>query len=497
MTLPLAVRLVEGGAGRGRDVGRVFAANAAGNVLGAATGWLILPWLGVEGILRSGTTVFLLLGGIILWISWPAPLVRRRAAAAAALAALAAYRAWLPRWDKGLLNQGFFRSRPDFTLNSYADYLKVFGGLVETAYSRDDREATVTVSRFQSGILALKVNGKSDASSGPDMRTQILLGQLPLILKPGARDALLVGWGSGVTAGSMLTHPLERLDAVELIPSVVEASRFFDAQNGGARNDPRLDLRIEDAKSFLARDGRRYDVIVSEPSNPWMAGVGDLFSVEFYRRARARLAPGGIMAQWFHAYEMDDALFAMVLRTFRSAFPHAEIWSIADNDLVIVGSDGPLPSDFAAMEKEFRIPAVRKDLSRADVHHLTTLLAAQSASEETTARLAGEGALNEELRPRLEYGAPKAFFLAAAAASVALNDDRDEPSLRSRLLLAADLNSRRRPPSKEEFLDRMVFPHSPREMPALRAWLEDWKSRYPRDPMREDVVRILRENHRL
>lgn len=498
MTLPLAARLVERGAGeRGADVGAVFAANTAGNVLGALAGWLILPWLGVEGILRSGTTVFLAAGAAVLWAAWPMPSARRRALALAGLAALAAARARLPRWDERLVGQGFFRSRPNYVLKRYSDYKQLLGGLVENVYARDDREATVTVSRFESGVLALKVNGKTDASSGPDMRTQILIGELPLLLKPDARDALLVGWGSGVTAGSMLRHPLERLDAVELIPAVVEASRFFDAQNGGARRDPRLNLRLEDAKSFLARDGRRYDVIVSEPSNPWMAGVGDLFSAEFYARARARLAPGGLMTQWFHAYEMDDELFSLALRTFRSSFPHVALWNIEDNDLILVGSERALQPDFAALERAFRRPGVSSDLARADVNCPTTLLAAQSASDETLRRMAGSGPLNEERRPRLEYEAPKAFFRAATVAMIAAHDDRSAANRREDLLLAAYLKARERPPSKAEYLDRMIFPHAAREMEALRGWMAEWKRRYPRDPRLRDVTRVLKKYGRL
>jgi spermidine synthase len=499
MTLPLAARLVAGSAEeRASDVGSVFAANAAGNVLGALAGWLILPWLGVEGVLRSGTTLFLAAGAAVLWTAWPPPASRRRAVFLAGLAAVAAYRAWLPRWDMSMLGQGFFRSRPNFSLPHYADYVGAFEGLVETLYVRDDREATVEVSRFKKeGILALKVNGKSDASNGPDMRTQILLGQLPLVLKPGARDALVVGWGSGVTAGSMLTHPLRGLDAVELIPAVVDASRFFAAENGGARNDPRLTLTLEDAKSFLARDGRRYDVIVSEPSNPWMAGVGDLFSREFYARARARLAPGGVMAQWFHVYEMDDELFALVLRTFRSSFPHVTMWNVTDNDLILVGSVEPLTPDFTAMERELRLPAVRRDLARADVNALTTLLSAQMAGADSVRGMEGTGPLNEERRPRLEYGAPKAFFRAARVSLIAARDDRDDDRRREGLLLAQDLQVRRRPLTKEEYLDLMVFPHAPHEMPRVRALLREWKARYPRDPRAADVERILKRYARL
>ncbi|HXT02056.1 MAG TPA: fused MFS/spermidine synthase, partial [Elusimicrobiota bacterium] len=205
-TLPLAARLVDRGtAERGAEVGAVFAANTAGNVLGALMGWLLLPWLGVEGILRSGTTVFLLVGAALLWSAWPPPPRRRRAAFAAGLAALALYRLWLPRWDPNMRGQGLFRVRKNLELFKYSDMKTILAGS-SVLFARDDREATVSVARFADAeaVVSLKVNGKTDASDGPDMTTQLLLGHLPLLLKPGARRALLVGWGSGATAGALL-----------------------------------------------------------------------------------------------------------------------------------------------------------------------------------------------------------------------------------------------------------------------------------------------------
>ena len=496
MTLPAAARLTEG-KGRARGVGFIFAANAGGNVLGALAGWLALPWLGVEGILRSGTSVLLLTGGAVVWAAWPPPAARRRAAAAAAVLAVVAFRLWLPRWDPALLDQGFFRSHRRVDLRSYADYKNLFGNLSRVVYARDDREATVTVSRFDGGVLALKVNGKTDASTGPDMRTQVLLGELPLLLKPDARQALVVGWGSGVTAGSMLRHPLARLDAVELIPAVADASRLFAEQNGGAAADPRLSLRFEDAKSFLARPGTMYDVIVSEPSNPWMAGVGDLFSAEFYARARARLAPGGLMAQWFHGYEMDDELFSLVVRTYRAEFPFVTLWSVADDDLILVGSDRPLRPDFSAMERALQAKPAREDLARADVNTLAVLLSLQSAGEDSVRVMGGDGPLNEELRPRLEYGAPKAFFRAASAGLPAAHDDRADPVRRDGLLLGRYLAERGRGLTKEEYLDFMIFPHAPHEMPLVRERLSEWRRRFPGDPRARGVTEVLRRAGRL
>ena len=481
MTLPLAARLAGSGPeGRGAKIGAVFASNTAGNVLGALAGLWLLPWLGIEGVLRSGTTVHLAVGAVVLAMAWPMPSGRRRALAVAGLLLFVSYRAWLPRWDVAILAQGPVRSLiATPRLDRFSDFRSLYSQIA-VEYYRDDREATVSVVRFPVGVRALKINGKSDASTGADMATQILLGELPLLLKPDARQVLVVGWGSGVTAGSVLRHPVEHLDAVELIGAVAPASRLFDRESGSPRADPRAALHIEDAKTFLARPGRRYDVIVSEPSNPWVAGVGDLFSTEFYRQAHARVAPGGLMMQWFHLYEMNDELFRMVVRTFLSSFPHVALWNILDTDVLLVGSDAPLAPDFAAMERAFKRPEVREDLARARIGRLTTLLALQSASEETVRDLTGPGPLNTELRPALEYGAPRAYFRDEKVAVTKARDDRLGGGRRADLLLARYLKARRRPMNRDEFFDRLRFPHTLSEERLLREFIDDWMRRQPR-----------------
>jgi spermidine synthase len=163
---------------------------------------------------------------------------------------------------------------------------------------------TVAVSKGKDSQIILKLNGKPDASSQGDLPTQILLGQIPLLLKPDTRSVLVIGLGSGITAGSVLRHPVERVDLVEISPEVVEGSRFFSPHNHDALKDPRLKLHIEDGKTFLKVTPQRYSVIISEPSNPWIAGIGNLFSVEFYQDVRKRLEPSGLVVQWFHTYEM-------------------------------------------------------------------------------------------------------------------------------------------------------------------------------------------------
>ncbi|MBI3552971.1 MAG: hypothetical protein HY077_10690 [Elusimicrobia bacterium] len=478
--LPLAVGLLEpDDAKLGSGVGAVFAANTAGNVLGAFAGYWCLPWLGLQGLVGSGAAVQLAVGAALLWRALHWPLRRKLGAASAALVIAAGYGLWMPSWDLRILSLGLYRNGRLQPPPSFAEFLARSSKTARSFY-RDDREATVSVLGFPDVGATLKVNGKTDASTGEDMRTQILLGELPLLLKPQSRRALLVGWGSGITAGSLLRHPLERLDAVELIPSVVDASRFFRAENENALDDRRTFLTLEDAKIFLRREGPGYDVIINEPSNPWMAGVGGLFSLEYYRRARARLAPGGLMVQWFQVYEMDDELFAAALRTYLAVFPHVSLWNIVDADVLLVGSMEPLRPDYKAMERAFLAPEVRGDLRRCGITALSTLLSLQSASEATVRAMAGSGPLNEDRRPLLEYGAPRAFFEDSRAGVVDEADDRADPASARSLLLAAYLGERGRPLEKREFMERMVFPRGGFEKKFLKELAQEWHSRYPR-----------------
>lgn len=486
MTVPLAARLAAGERDAGGErVGRVLAANALGNATGVALGLWLLPRLGLENALRAAAAVHLLLGAVLLR--------RTRPATAAVLAAALAVCAFAPRWDARMFARGTFRKKTateaDFAAfrAKQTDFRQLF--------HRDDREATVDVLAGDPGYVSLLVNGKADASTGTDLATQILVGSLPLLLKPGSSDMLIIGWGSGMSAGAALRHPVARVDAVELIPAVVEGSRHFDHVSGLPLSDPRLALSIEDAKTFLARPGPLYDVVASEPSNPWMAGVADLFSVEFYARAKARLKPGGLFLQWFHLYEMDDAGFALVLRTLRSSFPYVTIWRVPfTRDALLVGTDAPLEPAPDSLERAFLRPEVWRDLARANIGAPTTLLSLQTASEETSAALAGRGPVNTELRPLLEYAAPKAFFRHDDVKALSAADDRDDPFKSGRLLLAKHLAARGRPLSLAELRDWASLYHSPEEKAGVERVLADWTRRRPGDPDAAAARRLIRRS---
>jgi len=256
------------------------------------------------------------------------------------------------------------------------------------------------------------VNGKVDASDGLDMLTQLMLGHLPMLVHPRAERVLVIGLGSGVTAGAIAQHASAReIDVVELEPAVAEASEFFVAENRGILRDPRLRLYFGDGRNFILAAAKRYDVISSEPSNPWMAGVANLFSVEFYRLARERLADDGIMVQWLHGYSLFPRELRMIVATFRRVFPHATLWRTIQGDYLLLGTLEPLVLDYAVLERRISASAgVREDLEGLQLRSPVDLLTLFFVDAQGLARFA-EGALeNSDDRPSLEFSAPLALY---------------------------------------------------------------------------------------
>ncbi|MGH9389020.1 MAG: spermidine synthase, partial [Vicinamibacteria bacterium] len=262
-TFPLAVGVVSReGAGPAAATGGTLAWNTVGALSGSlAAGFLLIPTLGAEGALYAAFGIHLFAAGALYSKKSLVP-------ALAALGLAAAVPFVLPRWDRELLSGGLYKYASYLEPGEFLDFLRQ-GDLL---FYREDEVATVTVRKVASR-LALAIDGKVDATSSADMMTQRLLAHVPLLLHPAPKEVLVIGLGSGVTAGSALTHSLERIEVVEISPAVVAASHFFDELSRRPSADPRFRLVHGDGRNHLLLTGRRYDVIISEPSNPWMAGV--------------------------------------------------------------------------------------------------------------------------------------------------------------------------------------------------------------------------------
>jgi len=411
----------------GRDAGGLYAANGVGAILGAfAGGFVAVPLFGLQGTVIAASWLYLAVAGVLLWQvlggrgrAWLAP-------AAAAVLGVVLWSA-APPWDRLLMSTGRYGEAgsaegaeagvPEAFADRAEEYRDRLGG-VEVLFYREGLMSTVLVARDRDEyyplgermvpMLSLFNNGKADASSYRDMPTQVLVAQIPLLLHPAPRAGLVIGLASGTTAGSALTHELESLDVVEIEAAVVEASRYFDFVSGSPLDDPRTRLTVADARTVLLLEDRAYDVIMSEPSNPWMTGVSNLFTLEFFELARSRLAEGGIFAQWLHFYSMSPENLEALLRTFHSAFPESYIFStIAHSDLLLVGANDPLDLDLRRLEQRLARPAVRADLRRIGVRDVAEFLARGRLGPRELAALVGaDGPLNTDDNALIEYAAP-------------------------------------------------------------------------------------------
>lgn len=230
--------------------------------------------------------------------------------------------------------------------------------------------------------------------------------------------------GGGITAGALLGHPLQRITVTENCRPVIEAAQLFDPWNRGVLTNARVRLWEEDARTILKLNSETYDLIISEPSNPWTAGIGSVFSRDFYELAARRLKPDGMMVQWFHIYEINDEIVRMVLRTFGSVFPYLEIWDAQPGDIILLGAQSPWPSTPEIYRRSFEREGPREDLRRIGLHSPEAVWARQLASQRTAHAIAGSGPEQSDAFPVLEYEAPRAFFIGASALQLLQYDER-------------------------------------------------------------------------
>ena len=397
----------------GRGVGSAYAMNTTGTILGALLGGvLILPWLGAQDSIRLAAGLYLLVAAAFWILSARSASTIYRFALAASVASVVVATAWLvPPWDKTLMVSGVFhqpgniervmQQQPGSDLRQILDDY-------ELLYFEEGVDATVAVRRMLGGDnqRTLVINGKADASSVTDMPTQVLLAQLPLMLKPRAENALVIGLGSGMTPGSMAaSEALRELVVLEISAEVVEASAFFAAENYRVLDNPKVSLVTADARNYLMASPARFDLVVSEPSNPWISGIANLFTDEFLKLAKSRLRPGGIMTQWFHTYSMSGADLKTMLKTFDDNFAYVSIWQMGVGDLALIGSDEP-----HKLSLPYAMSTATAELARAAIHSERDVAGLFLFGGEVLSRYVRGSRINSDEAPVIEFNAPRNLY---------------------------------------------------------------------------------------
>jgi spermidine synthase len=414
--LPVVVRLyaqLRGGVGSA--VGEVYAWNTIGAILGSfLCGFFLINWLGLRNSLILASVMSLAIGAAFV-LSEKGVLAIKLAAPIAVVLIIAAFLRFIPGWDPAIINSGPYVYYDIYApKNADAATLeKELKSGTNVLYYKEGVEATVSVLKFTAEkTIGLRINGKTDASTGTDMSTQLLLGHLPLLLKPDAGKAAIIGLASGVTLGAVLDYPVKEAVCAEISPDVVAASKYFTSVNQRPLEDPRTRLIVNDGRHHLAHTSDIYDVIVSEPSNPWMGGMGMLFTREFFELARKRLAPGGVFLVWVGIYDLDADSVRIIFRTFINVFPQATLWeSVIGGDYLLLGFNGPVKIDYSAIKTQFANPKVQTDMARAGINRPENILGRFLMGPGELEEFADGGPLHTDDYRQLEFNVPRAGYL--------------------------------------------------------------------------------------
>ncbi len=409
---PVACELVTASAANpSQRLGSLYAVNTLGGIAGSlAAGFWLLPSVGAAEALACAALVQVAAGLLIRQRSVPGFSRIRAALSIVGIAAVIvlAQTIIVPSWQREMVTSGAYLDptalRPDTVEQNAKKWPLLF--------YRDGLNATVSVhGSLATGQLYLKVGGKTDASTGIDMSTQILAAHIPLLLHPHPSRVMVVGLGSGVTLGSAGLHPMvTTLDCAELEQAVVDGARFFKAQNQHVHDDPRAHIFVADGRNVLMARPERYDVIISEPSNPWMAGVANLYTEEYFTLCREQLERGGIMAMWMQLYRLYPEDARLIFSTFQRVFPYVSLWSTIEGDSLLIGTMEPHGLRYGQLVERMSQPAIAADLRRIEISDARVFLESFLLGSDDVRRFtAGETWVHRDDLPLLEFNAPRSL----------------------------------------------------------------------------------------
>lgn len=406
-----------------RLVGRSYAVNTIGAIVGAfGAGFVLIPKFNTRFTILFAAALCAIVAGLAYQ---PKADVRdrdlhRAVAAGLTLVLIVMLFAVAPRMNLDDLSVGAYDSLVRVLAKSRGavddESGKQPGPEIHQLLLYEEGPTSTVSVRRDWDITSMAINGRTNASDREDMPTQIMLGQMPLLLAPKIRNALVVGYATGVTAGTMLQSPIESLECVELEPATVNGSRFFEHVNNHPLNDPRMHLIIDDARTYLRVIPTRYDVIVSEPSHPWVPGVANLFTREFFNLGRDRLNDDGIFVQWLQIYQLSTDSLRSVLATFHETFPHVLVFRVEGawkgKDLLLVGSEVQIamPAMGDRIKQRISDPRISAELARVNIKSEADVRAWYVCDETKLAPSVAGAVINTDDNMHIETTVPREAF---------------------------------------------------------------------------------------
>ena len=413
-TVPLASVIYRKKSQGVSSIAYIYTSNSVGSVFGSLlTGFVFIPFLGIQRTFYLMIGLNLLMGIVILHTTRDSRKKIKTIVTAGCIIFLSLYISFLPPWNKRRLTSGLYNLASRYLSKSHGKIAEAkqlsLNNLdrYDTVYYKEGLHYTVAVNEYNSGFINLTIDGKPDASNDirGDMFTQVLLGHLPMLIHPNPKRVLVIGLASGTSLG-MVTRwtNVKEIDCLDIEAAMIHAAQYFNQWNNQPLKDPRVKLIIDDARNYLQYTDKKYDVIISEPSNPWVAGCGPLFSKENFDLIKKRLEKTGIYAIWLQLYNLDISDYKSIVNTISIPFTNLSIWHTQVSDTVIVTTPDRLLLDYGELKQKLAfIKDDLKDLQLDDINAFLTRFIMVPRFR--------EAGINTDDKPMIVYNTAKNLFL--------------------------------------------------------------------------------------
>ena len=411
---PLACRIFMGNAitNLGARIGVIYAINTVGAVVGAiAAGFILAPLVGTQASFKLLAGLYLLIGIIFLVIG-----IKNRKkwgwfAGGGAVVAGVLVAILSPLWNPVLMHSNF-----PYLLKMLTERPQIADKILTSKAIYTDEGISGSVLVYQmmdDGSLNLSINGHGEGGNhSRDMLVQIEQAVLPALIHKNPKKALLVGLGAGMTLGALLqVEGIEEVDLLEISSGAVKANHFFAEYNNHALEDKRVNVIIDDGRHFLAHTQNKYDLIIITPSYSWVSGTANIFTQEFYRLVRQRLAPEGLFAAWFQLYSITPLDIKRFVKTVNSVFPETSLWLSSSNiELIVMGSEKPPTVDYAAIQQKLNERKLAFEWARISRPVPESLIGMYLMSGKAVSDYVADADINTDNHPVMEFSIPHHLF---------------------------------------------------------------------------------------
>ncbi|MEJ2658746.1 MAG: hypothetical protein P8012_16420, partial [Desulfobacterales bacterium] len=403
----------------GQYSGMIFSWNTAGNLIGSLIGGIVLYYVfNNRGVFLTATFLSALSAGLAGW-----HLSKKFIVSSALLFIAIGFMGFSSSfYNPKNFTAGTFRLRTPlpYSFSDSKNFFKTLDKGFEVKYYNDGPTATVAVTQdrkkfplFDKKSMALFINGKSDSSTIGDIYTLELLAHIPALLAEKRNNIMVVGLGTGVTVGELALYPdVKRIDVAEISPSVVKALPYFSEFTHGVHKDPRVHIHMGDAFRIIGRSKKKWNIIISEPSNPWVTGVDSLFTREFYQLVKNHLTEKGVLMQWAHTVVSSPGMIEMILNTVQQEFKYSHVF-LGGSDLLIMASNQPI-SCSNLVQSEVVLEnneKVKQSLGKINVSSLASILIKERWTSSYIADYFSDADIQTLDFPKLHYLAGKDFFI--------------------------------------------------------------------------------------